>query len=106
MDPRDASRGPINSFPNVKFQTVPNWKFALHFYMSNSLWKGGLMDPRDASREPINSFPNVTFQTVPNWKFSDDNFEFDENGKKLSELVENTEGKEEIAFYEQFLLFP
>ena len=39
-------------------------------------------------------------------EFADDNFKFDENGRKLSERVENTEGKGEIAHYEQFLLFP
>ena len=33
-------------------------------------------------------------------------FLFDENGRKLSEWVENTEGKGEIAHNEQFLLFP
>ena len=38
--------------------------------------------------------------------FADDNFKFDENGRKLSKPVENTEGKGEIARYEQFLLFP
>ena len=38
--------------------------------------------------------------------FADDNFKFDENGRKLSERVENTVGKGEIARYEQFLLFP
>ena len=38
--------------------------------------------------------------------FADDNFKFDENGRKLSKLVENTVGKGEIARYEQFLLFP
>ena len=38
--------------------------------------------------------------------FADDNFNFDENGRKLSKLVENTVGKGEIARYEQFLLFP
>ena len=36
----------------------------------------------------------------------DDNFKFDENGRKLSKRVENTVGKGEIARYEQFLLFP
>ena len=36
----------------------------------------------------------------------DDNFKFDENGRKLSQQVENTVGKGEIARYEQFLLFP
>ena len=33
-------------------------------------------------------------------------FKFDENGKKLSNQVENTVGKGKIARYEQFLLFP
>ena len=35
---------------------------------------------------------------------ADDNFKFDENGRKFSKQVENIEGKEEIARYEQFLL--
>ena len=39
-------------------------------------------------------------------KCADDNFTFDENGRKLSKWVENTVGKEEIARYEQFFLFP
>ena len=36
---------------------------------------------------------------------ADDNFIFDENGRKFSKWVENTVGKGEIAHYEQFLLF-
>ena len=39
-------------------------------------------------------------------EFADDNFKFDQNSRKLSEWVENTVGKGEIAHYEQFLLFP
>ena len=39
-------------------------------------------------------------------EFADDNFIFDENGRKLSKRVENTVGKGEIACYEQFLLSP
>ena len=39
-------------------------------------------------------------------KFANDNFKFDENGRKLSKRVEHTVGKGEIARYEQFLLFP
>ena len=39
-------------------------------------------------------------------EFEDDNFKFDENGRKLPKRVENTVGKGEIARYEQFLLFP
>ena len=36
----------------------------------------------------------------------DDNFTFDENGRRFSKKVENAVGKGEIARYEQFLLFP
>ena len=39
-------------------------------------------------------------------EFADDNFKFDENGRKLSKGVENTVGKGEIARNEQLLLFP
>ena len=39
-------------------------------------------------------------------EFADDNFKFDENGRKFSKWAENTVGKGEIARYEQFLLFP
>ena len=39
-------------------------------------------------------------------EFADNNFKFDENGRKLFKRVENTVGKGEIARYEQFLLFP
>ena len=39
-------------------------------------------------------------------EFTDDNFELDKTGAKLSHKVENTVGKGEIARYEQFLLFP
>ena len=38
-------------------------------------------------------------------EFADNNFEFDENGRKFSKTVENTVGKGEIARYEKFLLF-
>ena len=38
--------------------------------------------------------------------FADDNFLFDENGRKLSKQVENTMEKGKIACYKQFLLFP
>ena len=37
---------------------------------------------------------------------AEDNFQFDENGRKFTKLVENTVSKGEIAHYEQFLLFP
>ena len=58
---------------------------------------------------------NSRFNPLPDDKFldssklkelTDDNFKFDENGRKLSKQVENTVGKGEIARYGQFLLFP
>ena len=39
-------------------------------------------------------------------QFANDNLEFNENGRKLSNRVVNTEGTGKIARYEQFLLFP
>ena len=39
-------------------------------------------------------------------QIEDDIFKFDENSRKFSKWVENTVGKEEIAYYEEFLLFP
>ena len=39
-------------------------------------------------------------------EFADNNFKLDENGGKFFKRVENTEGKGEVARYEQFLLFP
>ena len=38
-------------------------------------------------------------------EFADDNFKFDENGRKFSKCVENAVGKGEITRYAQFLLF-
>ena len=37
---------------------------------------------------------------------ANDNFEFDGNGRKFSNRVENAVGKQKIARYEQFLFFP
>ena len=39
-------------------------------------------------------------------EFPDNNFEYDENGRKFFKWIENTVGKGEIAHYEQFLLCP
>ena len=38
--------------------------------------------------------------------FADYNFKLDENDRKFSKGIENTQGKEEIARNEQFILFP
>ena len=47
----------------------------------------------------------TNFRLFHNKEFADNNFELDENSRKLSKQVENTDGKGEIARYEQFLLF-
>ena len=54
----------------------------------------------------INLLPEGKFYTSKLKQFADDNFKFDENGRKLSKWVENTMGKGKVACYEQFLLFP
>ena len=55
----------------------------------------------------VNPLPDDKFLDSSKLKeFADDNFKFNENGRKLSKPVENTVGKGEIARYEQFLLFP
>ena len=57
--------------------------------------------------DPLTNYQTTNFRLFQNLKeFADDNFKFDENGRKLSKRVENTVGKGEIARYEQFLLFP
>ena len=55
----------------------------------------------------LNPFPDDKFLDSSKLKeFADNNFKFDVNGRKLSKWVENTVGKEEIACYQKFLLFP
>ena len=57
----------------------------------------------------LKQFYNTRRQILDSSKlkeFADDNFKFDENGRKISKWIENTVGKGEIARYEQFLLFP
>ena len=54
----------------------------------------------------FNSLPDEKFYSSKLKEFADDNFKFDENGRKVSEWVEKTVGKGQIARYEQFLLFP
>ena len=44
-------------------------------------------------------------ERVDDFKFADDDFRFDENGRKFSKWLKNTVGKGEIARYEQFHLF-
>ena len=39
-------------------------------------------------------------------EFADNNFKFNENGRKSSKRLENTVEKGDIAHYEKFFLFP
>ena len=54
----------------------------------------------------LNPFPNGKFKTSKLREFADDNFKFDENGRKFLKQVENTVEKGEISPYEQFLISP
>ena len=54
----------------------------------------------------VELFPKRQILDISKLKeFADDNFKFNENGRKFSKWVENTVGKGEIAGYEQFLIF-
>ena len=66
-----------------------------------------LILPLYFSHPTLNPLPdNKIFDWFKLKQFADNNFEFDVSSRKFSKLVENTVGKEEIAHYEQFLLFP
>ena len=57
-------------------------------------------------RTVVSPFPKRQILDCSKLKeFADDNFNFDENGRKFSKWVENTVGKREISRHEQFLLF-
>ena len=51
-------------------------------------------------------YQTTEFRLFNTEEFADNNFKFDENGRKFSKRVENTVGKGEIARYMQFFLFP
>ena len=54
----------------------------------------------------IQSFPKRKILDSSKLKeFADDNFRFNDKGRKFFRWVENTVGKGEIVRYEQFLLF-
>ena len=61
---------------------------------------------KDGNHHKSNVYPIPRRQILDSSKlkeFADNNFKFDEDGKKLSKWVENTVGKGVIARYEQFL---
>ena len=59
-----------------------------------------------APKDILTHYEMTNFRLFKLKEFTDDNFKFDENGRKLSKQVEKTVGKGEIARYEQFLHCP
>ena len=59
----------------------------------------------DLLKHFVNPFPNDKFKTSKLKEFTDDKYELVDNGRKFSKRKENTVGREEIARYEQILLF-
>ena len=53
----------------------------------------------------MSSAASLNLGRSQNGVLGNNNFKFDENGRKFSVWVENTVGKGETALYEQFLLF-
>ena len=54
----------------------------------------------------LTNYQMTNFRLFQTEEFADDNFKFDENGRKLSKRVENTVGKGKIARYDSKGLFP
>ena len=78
-----------------------------HIFDILSLFAAELDDPEiGILGKGLNHYQVTNLDSCKLKDFSDDNFKFDENGRKLSKPVESTVGKGEIARYEQFLLFP
>ena len=72
---------------------------------SNMLDGGEWQFPGDSC--VINSFPKQQILHSSKLKeFAEDNFKFDENGRKFFKREANTKEKGEIACSKQFLLFP
>ena len=68
---------------------------------------GGQELAHDNTSPNFNPFSKRQILDSSNFKeFADDNFKFDETGRKFSERIENTVEMGEIARHEQFLLFP
>ena len=84
------------SFPSLKFG-ISGLRLKL-ILQGNSCTKESKLADKPITRQQLLDYSKLK-------EFADDNFKFDENGRKLSKWVENIVGKGEIARYEQFLLF-
>ena len=81
--------------------------FQLHFILLSPNYASNLNQSKILSFGKEFTLSQTTIlDTSKLTEFADDNFKFDENGRKFSKQVENAVGKGEIARYEQFLLFP
>ena len=97
-------------FPTFCTLSRTNFKFSVTFILSSASafnldWSKILLFHKGLRK--LELFPKR--QIVDNSKmteFADNNFKFDENGRKFFKRVENTVRTGEIAHSKQFLLFP
>ena len=107
---KDNKGSPVHiSPPQTRVTTdssLIGWGAVCNDIQTGGQW--GLSEiPTDNNINYLNLFPNDKFSNSSKLKeFADDNFKFDEDGRKSFQRIENTVGKGEIARYEQFLLFP
>ena len=100
---RSIFRPPIihpSTHPSINVYPHPSiHPFILSFCLSFWLWsQSAVLDRLTLPKQQILDSSRLK-------AFADNNFRFDENGRKFFMGVENTMGKGEIALYEQFLLF-
>ena len=68
-----------------------------------TLWIGNGAVLKSSSQWQLTHYQTTNFRLFQLKEFADNNFKFDESGRKLSRWEENTVGKGEIARYKQFL---
>ena len=71
-----------------------------------TLWIGNGALLKSFSQWQLTLSQTKHFTLFQTGAFANDNFKFDEYGRKCSKRIKNTVGKGEIALYEHFLLFP
>ena len=79
---------------------------AYTFQSSVFVWLPGSTEAKNTNQRFLTLSQTQILESSKLIEFADDNLKFVENERKISERIENTVGKGEIARYEQFLLFP
>ena len=89
------------------WKTFKSWEHNEHLLIKITIFQEFDDYPSDLINVPSLPFPKWQILDLSKVKeFADDDFKFEEIGRKFSKCLENTVGKGEIAHYEQFLLFP